>query len=158
MVWLADAERELKKIPFFVRGKARRNTEKYAAERGVSRSASTPFTKRRPILRGDGDHIPGYRVVIVTLDSHAAGPAARVSERLSGEFPGAERLVHAAAEWAENPAALEEAREAVRHGDIIVANLLFIEEHITAILPDLAGAPRPLRRDDRRDPPARSCS
>jgi light-independent protochlorophyllide reductase subunit B len=36
MVWLADAERELKKIPFFVRGKARRNTEKYAAERGVS--------------------------------------------------------------------------------------------------------------------------
>jgi light-independent protochlorophyllide reductase subunit B len=36
MVWLADAERELKKIPFFVRGKARRNTEAYAAERGVS--------------------------------------------------------------------------------------------------------------------------
>jgi hypothetical protein len=103
MVWLADAERELKKIPFFVRGKARRNTEAYAAERGVSRSASTPFTKRRPILRGDGDHIPGYRVVIVTLDSHAAGPAARVSERLSGEFPGLNVTVHAAAEWAENP-------------------------------------------------------
>jgi light-independent protochlorophyllide reductase subunit B len=36
MVWLAEAERELKKIPFFVRGKAKRNTEKYAAERGVS--------------------------------------------------------------------------------------------------------------------------
>ncbi|MEY3004569.1 MAG: cobaltochelatase CobN subunit [Pseudomonadota bacterium] len=88
-------------------------------------------------MRGDGDHIPGYRVVIVTLDSHAAGPAARVSERLSGEFPGLNVSVHAAAEWAENPAALEEARIAVRHGDIIVANLLFIEEHITAILPDL---------------------
>jgi len=88
-------------------------------------------------MRGDGDHIPGYRVVIVTLDSHAAGPAARVSERLSGEFPGLSVSVHASAEWAENPAALEEARLAVRHGDIIVANLLFIEEHITAILPDL---------------------
>jgi len=88
-------------------------------------------------MRGDGDHIPGYRVVIVTLDSHAAGPAARVSERLAGEFPGLNVSVHAAAEWAENPAALEEARIAVRHGDIIVANLLFIEEHITAILPDL---------------------
>ena len=88
-------------------------------------------------MRGDGDHIPGYRVVIVTLDSHAAGPAARVSERLSGEFPGRSVSVHASAEWAENPAALEEARLAVRHGDIIVANLLFIEEHITAILPDL---------------------
>ena len=36
VVWLEDAERELKKIPFFVRGKARRNTETFASERGVS--------------------------------------------------------------------------------------------------------------------------
>lgn len=34
--WLASAETELKKIPFFVRGKARRNTEKYAAEIGIT--------------------------------------------------------------------------------------------------------------------------
>jgi light-independent protochlorophyllide reductase subunit B len=34
-VWEADAERELKKIPFFVRGKARRNTERFALERGA---------------------------------------------------------------------------------------------------------------------------
>jgi light-independent protochlorophyllide reductase subunit B len=33
--WEADAERELMKIPFFVRGKARRNTEKFALESGV---------------------------------------------------------------------------------------------------------------------------
>ncbi len=33
--WLDAAERELKRIPFFVRGKARRNTEKYALEHGV---------------------------------------------------------------------------------------------------------------------------
>ncbi|MDJ0640405.1 MAG: ferredoxin:protochlorophyllide reductase (ATP-dependent) subunit B [Paracoccaceae bacterium] len=36
VIWLADAETELKRVPFFVRGKARRNTEAYAAERGVS--------------------------------------------------------------------------------------------------------------------------
>ncbi|WP_299960553.1 ferredoxin:protochlorophyllide reductase (ATP-dependent) subunit B [uncultured Roseobacter sp.] len=36
VIWLDDAERELKKIPFFVRGKARRNTETFATERGVS--------------------------------------------------------------------------------------------------------------------------
>ncbi len=35
VIWLADAEKELKKIPFFVRGKAKRNTEFFAAERGV---------------------------------------------------------------------------------------------------------------------------
>ncbi len=94
-------------------------------------------------MRGDDTHIPGYRVVIVTLDHHVAGPAARVSERLSAEFPGLNVSVHAAAEWAENADALEEAKLAVRHGDIIVTNLLFIEEHINAILPDLKA-----RRDE----------
>jgi light-independent protochlorophyllide reductase subunit B len=34
--WATDAETELKKIPFFVRGKARRNTERYALERGLA--------------------------------------------------------------------------------------------------------------------------
>jgi light-independent protochlorophyllide reductase subunit B len=36
VIWCDAAERELKKIPFFVRGKARRNTESYAAERGLA--------------------------------------------------------------------------------------------------------------------------
>lgn len=35
IVWRPDAEAELKKIPFFVRGKARRNTERFAVERGL---------------------------------------------------------------------------------------------------------------------------
>jgi light-independent protochlorophyllide reductase subunit B len=35
VIWLDTAERELKKIPFFVRGKARRNTESYAVEKGL---------------------------------------------------------------------------------------------------------------------------
>jgi light-independent protochlorophyllide reductase subunit B len=33
--WSAEAEKELHKIPFFVRGKARRNTERFAHDRGV---------------------------------------------------------------------------------------------------------------------------
>ncbi len=37
MTWLSDAEKELKKIPFFVRGKARRNTETYALTQGVKK-------------------------------------------------------------------------------------------------------------------------
>ncbi|MDX2219661.1 MAG: ferredoxin:protochlorophyllide reductase (ATP-dependent) subunit B [Burkholderiales bacterium] len=35
-VWNGEAEAELKKIPFFVRGKARRNTEAFARERGLA--------------------------------------------------------------------------------------------------------------------------
>ncbi|MEO1034184.1 MAG: ferredoxin:protochlorophyllide reductase (ATP-dependent) subunit B [Pseudomonadota bacterium] len=34
--WQTDAEAELRKIPFFVRGKARRNTERYARDHGVA--------------------------------------------------------------------------------------------------------------------------
>ena len=34
--WLADAEQELKRIPVFVRGKARRNTEAFASARGIA--------------------------------------------------------------------------------------------------------------------------
>ena len=34
--WSVEAEKELGKIPFFVRGKARRNTEKYALDQGVA--------------------------------------------------------------------------------------------------------------------------
>ena len=36
VIWLDTAERELRKVPFFVRGKARRNTEAFATERGLS--------------------------------------------------------------------------------------------------------------------------
>ena len=36
-LWDAAAEKELGKIPFFVRGKARRNTEKFAVEHSISR-------------------------------------------------------------------------------------------------------------------------
>jgi light-independent protochlorophyllide reductase subunit B len=35
-VWDVEAEKELKKIPFFVRGKARRNTEHYASTKNIS--------------------------------------------------------------------------------------------------------------------------
>ena len=34
--WSAEAERELRKIPFFVRGKARRNAESFARENGLA--------------------------------------------------------------------------------------------------------------------------
>ncbi len=34
-VWEPEAQKELNKIPFFVRGKARRNTERFASERGL---------------------------------------------------------------------------------------------------------------------------
>ncbi len=36
ITWSADGEAELKKIPFFVRGKIKRNTEQFASDRGIT--------------------------------------------------------------------------------------------------------------------------
>jgi light-independent protochlorophyllide reductase subunit B len=36
IIWTGEAEAELRKIPFFVRGKARRNTERFATERSLN--------------------------------------------------------------------------------------------------------------------------
>jgi len=79
-----------------------------------------------------------YRVTILTLDAHAAGPCARAAARLERDFPGLELSVHAAAEWGERPEALSEARAAVARADIVISTLIFLEEHIAAILPDLS--------------------
>ena len=94
-------------------------------------------------MRDDVMKYHPYRVVIVTLDQHAAGPAARVSERLAGDFPGLEISVHAAAEWSECPDALSETKKAVAQADLIIANMLFLEEHVAAIYDDLLA-----RRED----------
>ena len=87
-------------------------------------------------MRDSYVHSP-YRVVIVTLDHHAAGPATRALPALERDFAGLEVSIHAAATWAEDPAALEETKRAVAQANIIVANLLFLEEHVAAIASDM---------------------
>ena len=88
-------------------------------------------------MPADGSHIPSYRVTIITLDRHAAGPAARVAPQLAQDFPGLSLTLHAAAEWAEDPSALQRAKDDIASADIIIANILFLEEHLNAIVPAL---------------------
>jgi magnesium chelatase subunit H len=88
---------------------------------------------QKPISHGE----PALSVTIITLDSHVAGPAARAEARLAEAIPGLRLSVHAAAEWGEDPAALARAKADVAGADIIVATMLFLDEHIRAIQPDL---------------------
>ncbi|NBB71155.1 MAG: magnesium chelatase subunit H, partial [Alphaproteobacteria bacterium] len=83
------------------------------------------------------------RVVIVTLDSHLAGAVERARRGLARDLPGLDLKLHVAAEWADNPAALERCKADIATGDIVVATMLFMEDHIQAVLPALAA-----RRDD----------
>ena len=78
-----------------------------------------------------------YNFVIVTLDRHAAGPAARVAPKLAVDFPGLTVKIHAAAEWQKDPNALQMAKDDIATADIIVNCVLFLEDHIKAVLPDL---------------------
>ena len=83
------------------------------------------------------DRAVPVRVVIVTLDSHLAGAAERARAALARDIPGLTLSLHVAAEWSADPQALERCRADIRSGDIIVAAMLFMEDHIQAVLPDL---------------------
>ena len=87
-------------------------------------------------MRDEATH-NAYNVVLLTLDRHAAGPAARVAPNLSADFPGLTLKIHAAAEWAKDADALESAKADIATANLIVTSVIFLEEHIQAILPNL---------------------
>jgi magnesium chelatase subunit H len=77
------------------------------------------------------------RVVIVTMDSHLSGAALRAQTALRRELPGLELVVHAADEWGQDDKALELCLADIAQGDIVVATMLFLDDHIRAVLPAL---------------------
>ena len=78
------------------------------------------------------------RVVIVTMDSHLAGAAERANRVLVKRMPGLKLSVHAAAEWSDDATALERCRHAIAEGDVVIATMLFMEDHFLPVLPALA--------------------
>ena len=59
-----------------------------------------------PACSSNAGRASAMRVVIVTMDSHLAGAAARASRTLTRSMPGLKLEVHAAAEWGGDAAAL----------------------------------------------------
>ena len=80
---------------------------------------------------------PAMRVVIVTMDSHLASATMRANRVLSKTLPGLELTVHAAAEWGEDPQSLERCKADIAQGDIVIASMLFLEDHFLPVLPAL---------------------
>ncbi|MEP7296613.1 MAG: magnesium chelatase subunit H [Burkholderiales bacterium] len=74
------------------------------------------------------------RVVIVTMDSHLASAAERANRTLARTMPGLKLAVHAAAEWGGDDAALQRCRADIAHGDIVIATMLFMEDHFLPVL------------------------
>lgn len=77
------------------------------------------------------------RVVFVTMDDHLTGAIERAYTRLKRDIPGLSMAVHVAAEWGSNEGALARCHADIARGDIIIATMLFLEDHIQAVLPAL---------------------
>jgi magnesium chelatase subunit H len=77
-------------------------------------------------------------VVVVTLDNHLAGAAERAQLRFRREGVPIEIGFHAAADWEGNPGRLQRCLEDIAGADIILATMLFLEDHIRAVLPAIA--------------------
>ncbi len=74
------------------------------------------------------------RVVIVTMDTHLAAAVDRARAALVRDLPGLTLSLHAASEWSSNASALERCRADIARGDVVIATMLFMEEHFLPVL------------------------
>ncbi len=89
---------------------------------------------RKPTSAADATSL---RVAIVTMDSHLAGTVARANRLLQQRLPGVTVTVHAASAWADHPAELARCIDDIGSADIVLAAMLFMEEHFLPVLPAL---------------------
>ncbi|MGF1561981.1 MAG: DUF3479 domain-containing protein, partial [Geminicoccaceae bacterium] len=75
------------------------------------------------------------RVVIITLDGHLASAVQQARAELKRDLPQVSLRLHAASDWADDPDSLERCRQDIEQGDIVFANMLFMDDHIQAVLP-----------------------
>ena len=143
VIWAPEAEKELRKIPFFVRGKARRNTERFAAKHGVAtitietlvrcQSALTPAddgsnARRR---RDDGQSSVWRDGAGAATTLHGGFPGPVAARALRGRV-GHRSTRRSTAAAPISPAATSS-----------IATMLFLDDHFLPVLPALQA-----RRDD----------
>jgi magnesium chelatase subunit H len=87
--------------------------------------------------RTDGDDTTMLRVVFVTMDSHLSAALSRAERALRAELPNLVLSVHAADEWGSDAQALQACHDDIARGDIVVATMLFLEDHVRAVQPAL---------------------
>ncbi|VVS99933.1 Magnesium-chelatase subunit H [Sphingomonas sp. EC-HK361] len=86
---------------------------------------------------------PLCRVAIVTLDNHLSGAAERAAARFAAEGTPIRIDFHAASDWDRDPANLDRCLADIARADIVIATMLFLDDHIRAVLPALEA-----RRED----------
>jgi len=87
--------------------------------------------------RPKAQQAPTVRVALISLDSHLSGAVDRARAALKKDLPGLELSFHAASDWSRDPASLENCKADIAEADFVVASMLFMEDHIKAVLPAL---------------------
>ena len=82
-----------------------------------------------------GSFTPPVRVTIVTLDHHLKGAVERAGGELRAD--NIHLSLHAAADWDRDADSLTRAKDDVAQADIVIASMLFLDDHVRAILPAL---------------------
>ncbi len=77
------------------------------------------------------------RIVFVTMDSHLSAALSRAENRLRQEVPNLIVSVHAADEWGSDSGALRACHDDIARADVVVAAMLFLEDHVRAVQPAL---------------------
>ncbi|HTZ70388.1 MAG TPA: cobaltochelatase subunit CobN, partial [Acetobacteraceae bacterium] len=77
------------------------------------------------------------RVVVVTMDSHMAPALATAAAMIGGDNPGFALSLHCADEWGQGSTAPAECLADIAAADIVIATMLFLDDHIRAVLPAL---------------------
>lgn len=91
----------------------------------------------KPTTAASGAAALPMHVVLVTMDGHLASAAARAHRTLRKLMPGLRLSVHAAAAWGDDSAAVERCCADIASGDIVIATMLFMEDHFLPVLPAL---------------------
>ena len=77
------------------------------------------------------------RITIVTMDSHLGAAAREASAALGRDNAGIILAIHSADDWAAHPAALDHCLQDIGRADIVIAAMLFLEDHVKLVLPAL---------------------
>ncbi|MEY3206843.1 MAG: magnesium-chelatase subunit BchH, partial [Pseudomonadota bacterium] len=83
------------------------------------------------------------RLVLVTMDTHLNSAARRAQFQLQRSIPGLSLQIHAASEFAGNPELTQKALTDIAAGDIVLATMLFMEDHYLPVFEALKA-----KRDD----------
>ena len=101
--------------------------------RRISRDTDPRAASRGP---QDTNRIP-VSIVVVTMDGHLGQVLDRVGQRLAADYHGISIELHTADRFTADDTARQACLDAIEGADIVIATMLFLDEHIRVVLPAL---------------------